>query len=53
MIPSFPGLEDFEGTWLHSRDYKDADKWAGKKVVVVGTANTGTCSSCFVADGES
>ena len=38
---SFPGLEKFEGWYLHSRDYKSPQSFSGKRVVVVGTGNSG------------
>ncbi|NXH35875.1 FMO5 monooxygenase, partial [Myiagra hebetior] len=38
---SLPGLEKFEGWYLHSRDYKSAQPFFGKQVVVVGIGNSG------------
>ncbi|NXV43738.1 FMO5 monooxygenase, partial [Uria aalge] len=38
---SLPGLEKFEGWYLHSRDYKSPQSFLGKRVVVVGTGNSG------------
>uniref|UniRef100_A0A8C0FBM4 Flavin-containing monooxygenase n=1 Tax=Bubo bubo TaxID=30461 RepID=A0A8C0FBM4_BUBBB len=38
---SLPGLEKFEGWYLHSRDYKSPQSFSGKQVVVVGTGNSG------------
>lgn len=41
--PTYPRYADrdvFEGTVLHSVDFKDASAWKGKHGVVVGTANT-------------
>ena len=35
------GLEAFKGEVLHSADYKSAQKWVGKKVVVLGTGTSG------------
>jgi hypothetical protein len=40
-IPPYPHQQGFTGIWLHSIDYKDVSAWKGKRVVVVGTANTG------------
>lgn len=43
-IPKFPGHELFEGAVYHGSQHKDAtfqDNIAGKKVVVVGTGNSG------------
>ena len=33
--------ENYRGDILHSVDYSAADKWRGKRGIVVGTANTG------------
>ncbi|NWI25993.1 FMO5 monooxygenase, partial [Sula dactylatra] len=41
-LSTFPGLEKFQGWYLHSRDYKDLQSFWGKRVVVVGTGNSGT-----------
>lgn len=35
-IPHYPGAERFKGRQLHTRDYKTAGKFAGKRVVIVG-----------------
>jgi hypothetical protein len=40
-MPNLPNREKFNGTVLHSVDYKNSDSWSGKKGVVIGTANTG------------
>ncbi|NWW27191.1 FMO5 monooxygenase, partial [Falcunculus frontatus] len=40
-LSSFPGLEKFEGWYLHSRDYKNPQPFLGKQVVVVGIGNSG------------
>lgn len=34
------GLEHFKGTVIHTADYKTADPWVGKKVVVLGTGTS-------------
>ncbi|KAJ4358681.1 uncharacterized protein N0V89_003265 [Didymosphaeria variabile] len=45
LVPSFPGQDTFKGTVYHASQHKDAskhsDKLAGKKVIVVGTGNSG------------
>lgn len=44
LMPNFPGKEKFKGEIYHSSQYKDASEHAGikgKKVVVVGTGNSG------------
>ncbi|NXT78386.1 FMO5 monooxygenase, partial [Zapornia atra] len=40
-LSTFPGLEKFEGWYLHSRDYKSPQSFSGKRVVVIGTGNSG------------
>ncbi|POI24115.1 hypothetical protein CIB84_012137, partial [Bambusicola thoracicus] len=34
-------IEKFKGCYLHSRDYKEPEKFRGKKVLVVGLGNSG------------
>ena len=34
------GLEQFKGPIIHTADYKTADPWVGKKVVVLGTGTS-------------
>jgi cation diffusion facilitator CzcD-associated flavoprotein CzcO len=36
-----PGQERFRGTLIHSRDYRNADAFSGRRVLVVGAGNTG------------
>jgi cation diffusion facilitator CzcD-associated flavoprotein CzcO len=35
-IPEYPGSERFRGRQLHTRDYRGADEFAGKHVIIVG-----------------
>lgn len=39
--PKFEGLQSFKGNVIHSREYKNADPYKGKKVLVIGIGNTG------------
>jgi len=39
--PSWPGQEQFQGTIIHAKGYKNAAPFKGKKVLVVGMGNTG------------
>ncbi|XP_005528712.1 PREDICTED: dimethylaniline monooxygenase [N-oxide-forming] 5-like [Pseudopodoces humilis] len=41
-LSSFPGIEKFKGRYLHSRDYKDAQAFTNKRVVVIGIGNSGS-----------
>lgn len=36
------GIEKFKGSYLHSRDYKDAQDYNDKRVVVIGIGNSGS-----------
>lgn len=38
---AFAGLEDFEGTVMHSSQFKTGTEWAGKHAIVIGTGNSG------------
>ncbi|KAF8317905.1 dimethylaniline monooxygenase [Clavulina sp. PMI_390] len=42
-VPSYPGVEQFEGGIVHSSEYGPggSSMWAGKAAVVVGSANSG------------
>ncbi|KAM9009531.1 flavin-containing monooxygenase 5-like [Ara ararauna] len=40
-LSAFPGLEKFEGWYLHSRDYMRPQSFSGKRIVVVGSGNSG------------
>lgn len=35
-IPDYPGAERFQGRQLHTKDYRTADEFIGKHVIVVG-----------------
>lgn len=39
--PEWPGRETFTGTLVHAREYRSGAAYKGKKVMVVGTGNTG------------
>lgn len=36
------GLQQFQGHYLHSRDYKDPEAFKGKRVLVIGLGNSGS-----------
>ncbi|KAK8969350.1 putative indole-3-pyruvate monooxygenase YUCCA10 [Platanthera guangdongensis] len=40
-VPKVDGLEEFAGEVLHSSEYKCGEKYGGKKVLVVGSGNSG------------
>jgi thioredoxin reductase len=35
-IPEYPGADRFEGRQLHTKDYRTAEEFAGKHVIVIG-----------------
>ncbi|MBD9638824.1 NAD(P)/FAD-dependent oxidoreductase [Ensifer sp. ENS07] len=39
--PKLPGLENFNGTLMHTHAFSDGSKWKGKKVLVVGAGTSG------------
>ncbi|KFV65610.1 Dimethylaniline monooxygenase [N-oxide-forming] 4, partial [Dryobates pubescens] len=42
-LASFPGISSrFKGQYLHSQQYRDAEAFRGKRVLVVGIGNTGS-----------
>lgn len=40
-IPNWPGIDDFKGLKVHSRNYKNAEPFRDKRTLVVGFGNTG------------
>uniref|UniRef100_L7N1Q9 Flavin-containing monooxygenase 5 n=1 Tax=Myotis lucifugus TaxID=59463 RepID=L7N1Q9_MYOLU len=40
-LGSFPGIEKFRGQYFHSRDYKNPERFTGKRVIVIGIGNSG------------
>ncbi len=40
-IPDIPELSGFRGKVIHSHEYRDAEPWRGKRVVVIGTGTSG------------
>ena len=42
-IPHFDGLDGFSGTTLHSSEYKEPSLFKGKRVLVIGSGETGAC----------
>ena len=41
FVPTYPGAADFRGRQLHSADYRGPAEFEGRRVVVVGGANSG------------
>ncbi|XP_028129195.1 uncharacterized protein LOC114325338 isoform X4 [Diabrotica virgifera virgifera] len=41
FIPKFPGIENFQGTIIHSHDYRKPDRYKNRKVLIVGAGPSG------------
>lgn len=41
VLPEFDGLDEFDGSVIHSSDYKSGQNYRGKRVLVVGCGNSG------------
>jgi putative flavoprotein involved in K+ transport len=48
-IPDWPGLDEFEGEFVHAREYTVPEPFAGKDVLVVGCGPTGIDIAVAVA----
>uniref|UniRef100_F6VVQ6 Flavin-containing monooxygenase n=1 Tax=Ornithorhynchus anatinus TaxID=9258 RepID=F6VVQ6_ORNAN len=40
-LESFPGIKKFQGQVLHSQEYRIPEDFHGKRILVIGTGNTG------------
>ncbi|KAH6607302.1 hypothetical protein Trco_003615 [Trichoderma cornu-damae] len=47
-MPEIRGIDKFAGDVIHSRDFKDPTKYAGKNVLVVGLGSTGADTLSFL-----
>jgi putative flavoprotein involved in K+ transport len=50
-LPDWPGRDTFSGLLLHAKDYRNADPYVGRDVLVVGVGNTGAEIATDLADG--
>ena len=50
-IPEWPGRDGYRGRLLHSSDYGRASAFAGRRVLVVGTGNSGADIAVELASG--
>ena len=51
FTPEWKGLSDFKGELLHSADYRNPEPYRGKKVLVVGSGNSGMEIAHDLAEG--
>lgn len=50
-LPDWPGRDGFAGELIHASQYRDAEPFRGRDVLVVGASITGTELAAFLADG--
>jgi putative flavoprotein involved in K+ transport len=50
-IPDWPGRDGFTGELVHASQFRNADPYRGRDVLVVGAGNTGTEIATRLADG--
>jgi cation diffusion facilitator CzcD-associated flavoprotein CzcO len=50
--PTWPGMEKFRGEVIHSSEYRNADGYRGKSVLVVGLGNSGGEIALDLADAK-
>jgi putative flavoprotein involved in K+ transport len=51
VMPDWPGRDGFEGMLVHGQDYRNADPYRGKDVLVVGSGNTGAEIAVDLVEG--
>jgi putative flavoprotein involved in K+ transport len=51
LIPGWRGREQFEGRLLHSSEYRNAEPFRGRRVLVVGAGNSGSDIAVDLAAG--
>jgi NADPH-dependent glutamate synthase beta subunit-like oxidoreductase len=51
VVPAWPGLRTWTGTLVHSAQYRNAQPFRGKNVLVVGPGNSGSEIATDLAEG--
>ncbi|MDT5031409.1 MAG: hypothetical protein QOC94_1580 [Actinoplanes sp.] len=51
VLPQWPGLQTWTGTMTHSAEYRNAEPFRGKNVLVVGPGNSGAEIATDLAEG--
>jgi putative flavoprotein involved in K+ transport len=51
LLPEWPGRSTFAGELIHSADYRSAEAFRGRDVLVVGSGNSGAEIATNLADG--
>ncbi|MEU6143187.1 NAD(P)/FAD-dependent oxidoreductase [Streptomyces sp. NPDC047081] len=50
-VPEWPGLDGYTGDFTHAGDYRNAEPYAGRDVLVVGVGNTGAEIAVDLVEG--
>ncbi|MFI1765389.1 flavin-containing monooxygenase [Streptomyces sp. NPDC020800] len=50
-VPQWPGLDGYDGEFLHAGAYRNAEPYAGRDVLVVGVGNTGAEIAVDLVEG--
>ncbi|XP_036613304.1 flavin-containing monooxygenase 5-like [Trichosurus vulpecula] len=45
-LKDFPGIKKFKGPYFHTWEYKNPEKFIGKRIVVIGIGNSGADVAC-------
>jgi putative flavoprotein involved in K+ transport len=51
LVPDWPGLTSYAGELVHAADYRNAEPYAGRDVLVVGAGNTGAEIAVDLVEG--
>lgn len=51
VVPEWPGADTFRGELLHAEHYREPSPFVGRRVLVVGTGNTGAEIATDLAEG--
>jgi putative flavoprotein involved in K+ transport len=51
VMPHWPGREGFQGELIHGSDYRNAEPYRGRDVLVVGSGNTGAEIAVDLVEG--
>jgi putative flavoprotein involved in K+ transport len=51
VLPEWPGRETFEGSLIHGQEYRNAEPYRGRDVLVVGSGNTGAEIAVDLVEG--
>ncbi|XP_027724423.1 dimethylaniline monooxygenase [N-oxide-forming] 5-like isoform X2 [Vombatus ursinus] len=45
-LKDFPGIKKFKGLYFHTWEYKNPEKFLGKRIIVIGIGNSGADVAC-------